>query len=116
MMKKKKKRNQRIKKKPSEGEKKTREKRDPSKSSRDKSKRKHRDRSKKRKEKPSALTSIIYPALDKLEDNCDTKEDGQLIAALQQLKTTFDNAEKLQPGISHALIAQIIDTLKKSAQ
>jgi len=54
--------------------------------------------------------------LDKLEDNCDTKEDGQLIAALQQLKTTFDNAEKLQPGISHALIAQIIDTLKRSAQ
>jgi hypothetical protein len=39
-----------------------------------------------------------------------------LIAALEQLKTTFDKAERLQPGVSHALIAQIIDTLKRSAQ
>jgi len=58
------------------------------------------------------LTSIIYPALDKLSDT----DDERLIAALEQLKSTFDKAEKLQPGISHALIAQIIDTLKRSAQ
>jgi len=67
---------------------------------------------KKKKEKPSALTSIIYPALDKLSDT----DDERLIASLEQLKSTFDKAERLQPGISHALIAQIIDTLKRSAQ
>jgi len=69
-------------------------------------------KSKKKKSKsPSALTSIIYPAIDKLSD----EDDVRLTAALEQLKATFDQAEKLQPGISHALIAQIIDTLKKSA-
>jgi len=75
-------------------------------------KKRDKTRSKKKKPKPSALTSIIYPALDKLSDT----DDDRLIAALEQLKTTFDKAERLQPGISHALIAQIIDTLKKSAQ
>jgi len=59
------------------------------------------------------LTSIIYPAIDRLSDGAD---DDRYIASLEQLKATFDNAERLQPGISHALIAQIIDTLKKSAQ
>jgi serine/threonine-protein kinase 24/25/MST4 len=72
-----------------------------------------RSKSKKKKEKPSALTSIIYPALDKLSD---TSDDERLVASLQHLKSTFDMAERLQPGISHALIAQIIDTLKRSAQ
>lgn len=44
--------------------------------------------------KPTALTTIIYPALDKLSDT----DDVSLIAALEQLKTTFDKAERLQPG------------------
>jgi len=51
--------------------------------------------------------------LDKLSD---TSDDDRLVASLQHLKSTFDMAERLQPGISHALIAQIIDTLKRSAQ
>jgi len=62
-------------------------------------------------EKPSALTSVIYPAIDRLSDNA---QDDRLVAALQHLKTTFDNAERTQPGVTHALIVQIIDTLKKS--
>jgi len=70
-------------------------------------------RKKKGRKKPSALTSIIYPAIDKLAVSGD---DDRLTAALEQLKATFDNAERLQPGISHQLIAQIIDTLKRSAQ
>jgi len=81
----------------------------------EKGERKKRDksgRSKKKRSKPSALTSIIYPALDKLSET----DDDRLIASLEQLKSTFDKAERLQPGISHALIAQIIDTLKRSAQ
>jgi hypothetical protein len=41
------------------------------------------------------LTTIIYPALDKLSDT----DDVSLIAALEQLKTTFDKAERLQPGM-----------------
>jgi len=69
-------------------------------------------RSKKKRTKPTALTTIIYPAIDKLSDT----DDDRLVAALEHLKGTFDKAERLQPGISHALIAQIIDTLKKSAQ
>jgi len=71
---------------------------------------KKRDR--KKSEKPSALTSVIYPALDKLSDV--NSNDDRLVAALQHLKTTFDNAERTQPGVTHALIVQIIDTLKKS--
>jgi len=58
------------------------------------------------------LTSVIYPAIDKLSDNA--AEDDRLVAALQHLKSTFDNAERMQPGVTHALIVQIIDTLKRS--
>jgi len=36
------------------------------------------------------------------------------VAALAQLKIAFDNAEKAQPGISHQIIAQIIEALKTS--
>jgi hypothetical protein len=46
--------------------------------------------------KPTALTTIIYPALDKLSDT----DDVSLIAALEQLKSTFDKAERLQPGMT----------------
>lgn len=60
--------------------------------------------------KPSALTSVIYPVLSKMLKN--NQEDG-VIAALAQLKIAFDNAERAKPGITHTMIAQIIETLKK---
>eukprot|EP01089_Gocevia_fonbrunei_P006817 TRINITY_DN1782_c0_g1_i1.p1 TRINITY_DN1782_c0_g1~~TRINITY_DN1782_c0_g1_i1.p1 ORF type:complete len:454 (-),score=134.39 TRINITY_DN1782_c0_g1_i1:60-1421(-) len=60
--------------------------------------------------KPSALTSVIYPVLSKLlRDNT----DENVISAVADLKVAFDNAEKAQPGITHTMIAQIIETLKK---
>lgn len=71
-----------------------------------KRKRRHGD---KKKSKPTALTSFIFPALDNV--SAQTKDD-RVIASLQHLKTTFENAERLQPGVTHALIAAIIDTLK----
>lgn len=60
--------------------------------------------------RPSALTSVIYPVLSKLLKQ--NQEEG-VIAALAQLKIAFDNAERAKPGITHSLIAQIIETLKK---
>jgi serine/threonine protein kinase len=60
--------------------------------------------------KPSVLTSVIYPVLGKLLKQ---NKDQQVVAALAQLKVAFDNAEKAQPGISHQIIAQIIETLKR---
>eukprot|EP00999_Lentomonas_sp_LEN2_P002008 NODE_318_length_1646_cov_23.023041_g286_i0.p1 GENE.NODE_318_length_1646_cov_23.023041_g286_i0~~NODE_318_length_1646_cov_23.023041_g286_i0.p1 ORF type:complete len:456 (-),score=83.01 NODE_318_length_1646_cov_23.023041_g286_i0:114-1481(-) len=60
--------------------------------------------------RPSALTSVIYPVLGKL---LKTHKDEQVIAALAQLKIAFDAAEKAQPGITHSIIAQIIETLKR---
>lgn len=53
--------------------------------------------------KPSALTSVIYPALNKLLKAAKDEETAQ---ALAQLKNAFDNAESVQPGITHSLIAQ----------
>jgi len=60
--------------------------------------------------RPSALTSVIYPVLSKLLKS--NQEEG-VIAALAQLKIAFDNAERAKPGITHSLIAQIIETLKR---
>jgi len=60
--------------------------------------------------RPSALTSVIYPVLSKL---LKTNTDEEVISALAQLKIAFDNAEKAQPGITHTMIAQIIETLKR---
>lgn len=60
--------------------------------------------------RPSALTSVIYPVLSKLLKQ--NQEEG-VIAALAQLKIAFDNAERAKPGITHSLIAQIIETLKR---
>jgi len=59
--------------------------------------------------RPSALTSVIYPALSKLLKNY--KEES-VMHALAALKVAFDNAEKAQPGLTHAFIAQIIEILK----
>jgi hypothetical protein len=80
--------------------------------------------------RPSALTSVIYPVLSKvcgqihvalpsqsfLTDPCQllkNNTDEEVISALAQLKIAFDNAEKAQPGITHTMIAQIIETLKR---
>jgi len=40
-------------------------------------------------------------------------QDQTTINALGQLKLAFDNAEKAQPGITHQIIVQIIETLKR---
>jgi serine/threonine-protein kinase 24/25/MST4 len=60
--------------------------------------------------RPSALTSVIYPVLSKL---LKSTSDENVISSLAQLKVAFDNAEKAQPGITHTMIAQIIETLKR---
>ncbi len=60
--------------------------------------------------RPSALTSVIYPVLSKL---LKTHQDEATVTALAQLKVAFDNAERAQPGITHTMIAQIIETLKR---
>ncbi len=60
--------------------------------------------------RPSALTSVIYPVLGRL---LKANQDEQVIASLAQLKIAFDNAERAQPGITHQMIAQIIETLKR---
>jgi len=60
--------------------------------------------------RPSALTSVIYPVLSKLLKNT---TDENVVSAVAQLKIAFDNAEKAQPGITHTMIAQIIETLKR---
>jgi len=41
------------------------------------------------------------------------QDQQQVVTALAQLKMAFDNAEKVQPGITHSVIAQIIETLKR---
>jgi len=61
--------------------------------------------------KPSALTSVVYPVLGKLLKT--HQDQQQVVTALAQLKMAFDNAEKVQPGITHSIIAQIIETLKR---
>jgi serine/threonine-protein kinase 24/25/MST4 len=60
--------------------------------------------------RPSALTSVIYPVLSKL---LKTNQEEPVIAALAQLKIAFDSAERAKPGITHSMIAQIIETLKR---
>jgi serine/threonine-protein kinase 24/25/MST4 len=61
--------------------------------------------------RPSALTSVIYPVLGRL---LKANQEEQVIAALAQLKIAFDNAERAQAGITHQMIAQIIETLKNN--
>jgi serine/threonine-protein kinase 24/25/MST4 len=59
----------------------------------------------------AALNNVIYPAVKKLVTQY--SQDNTTVSALSQLKNAFDNAEKAQPGITHQLIVQIIETLKK---
>jgi len=54
---------------------------------------------------------VIYPALSKITQST---KDENVIAALNNLKIAFDEAEAVQPGITHNFIAQIIETLKRS--
>jgi serine/threonine-protein kinase 24/25/MST4 len=68
--------------------------------------------SKKPGEKPSALTSVIHPALTKLSKST---KDENVQKALDELKEAFDAAEAVQPGIVHNFIAQIIETLKSAS-
>jgi len=63
-------------------------------------------------QRPSALTSVIYPVLGRL---LKTQHDEKAVAALAQLKIAFDNAETAQPGITHQMIAHIIETLKSNS-
>jgi len=61
--------------------------------------------------KATALNNVIYPVVKKLVNNY--SQDPTTINALAQLKLAFDNAEKAQPGITHQIIVQIIETLKR---
>lgn len=60
----------------------------------------------------SALTSVIYPVLGKL---LRAQNDDKVVAALAQLKIAFDNAEGACPGITHQMIAHVIETLKSNS-
>jgi serine/threonine-protein kinase 24/25/MST4 len=73
-------------------------------------KKEQEQQNKEQPQKPSALTSVIYPVLSKLLKQ---NQEENVIASLAQLKIAFDNAEKAKPGITHSLIAQVIETLKR---
>jgi len=61
---------------------------------------------------PSALTSVIYPALGML---LKTHHDHQqVVQALAHLKAAFDLAEKAQPGLSQNLLQQAIEIVKRT--
>lgn len=60
--------------------------------------------------KRSVLCDVIYPVLSKLLR--ETK-DNDVVTALARMKVAFDDAERAQPGITHTMIAQIIETLKR---
>lgn len=57
----------------------------------------------------SALQTVIYPVLGKLLKV--HRENEAVMASLAKLKIAFDNAEKAHPGITHQMIASVIDTL-----
>lgn len=58
----------------------------------------------------SSLVSIVHPSIAKVISKT---KDSNVIKALNDIKKAFDVAEDLQPGISHHLIAQIIETIKR---
>eukprot|EP01130_Rhizamoeba_saxonica_P019008 TRINITY_DN9729_c0_g1_i1.p1 TRINITY_DN9729_c0_g1~~TRINITY_DN9729_c0_g1_i1.p1 ORF type:complete len:428 (-),score=130.46 TRINITY_DN9729_c0_g1_i1:73-1317(-) len=64
-----------------------------------------------KKENKAALLNIIYPALEKLAE----QRQGQqpILDAIDGLKEAFSSAERNQPGVTHALLAQIIETLRR---
>jgi len=62
-------------------------------------------------EKSSALINLIYPTLSEVAK---TTKDDQVLQSLNQIKSSFDAAETVQPGITHTIIDQLIETLKRS--
>lgn len=59
--------------------------------------------------KSVSLTSVIYPSLAKLLRN---NKDVGVINSVEQLRKAFDLVEETQPGITHTIIAQIIEAIK----
>jgi serine/threonine-protein kinase 24/25/MST4 len=59
----------------------------------------------------AALNNVIYPVVKKLATNY--SQDQTTVIALGNLKAAFDAAEKAQPGMTHQMIVQIIETLKR---
>lgn len=66
--------------------------------------------SKEDKSKSVSLTSIVHPSIAKLMSK---SKESNVMKALNDLKKAFDAAEDAQPGITHSLIAQIIETIKR---
>lgn len=62
------------------------------------------------KNRPTWLTSVIYPAIAKLLKN---NKDPNLAKALGDLKNAFDAVEDAQSGITHNFVAQLIEILKR---
>jgi len=62
-------------------------------------------------QKASVLNSVILPVIDKLSKQ--HAANAGTTKALSDLKVAFENAEKAQPNISHQILAQIIETLKR---
>jgi len=75
----------------------------------------HREQSKKEKKKnkskdSGSIGAYILPTIQKL--SAETK-DTKVRAALDQLKQAIVDCESNKPGITHKLIARIIETLRK---
>jgi len=62
--------------------------------------------------KPGALQTIITPSIQKVQKSL---KDEKAAMSLDELKAAFEMAENISPGVSHAFIAQVIETLKKSS-
>jgi serine/threonine-protein kinase 24/25/MST4 len=90
------------------GVKKTRE---PKKKNSNQDKKKKKTKQRPQQGTTTALHNVIYPALAKITQ---TTKDENVITALNNLKIAFDEAEAVQPGITHNFIVQIIETLKRS--
>jgi len=60
---------------------------------------------------PSALTSLIYPVLGRVLQLHGAPLE---VEALARLKLAFDGAEATIPGVSHEMVAFLIETLKNS--
>jgi hypothetical protein len=60
-------------------------------------------------------TLCLDKALTKFLQLLKAQNDERTVASLAQLKIAFDNAESAQPGITHQMIAHIIETLKSNS-
>lgn len=73
-------------------------------------KKKRRSKSKESNSSSVSLTSIIYPALLNILKN---HHDPNVIKAVSELRKSFDVVESTHPGITHNIIAQIIEAIKR---